>query len=632
MPYQSLGASALALPFSPRRAVACSSIEVPDAPLPRRAPWLDLRLGFVGSAEGFDLLRFEARTLALTPRTAPAVLAAGAVDALVVESAADALLGEWGLSFLDWAGATAQARALMRHAAEVRVPRVALMRGGASQAAMFAPLASEADLALVTDAELQDSLGALGVAAELVAPAMQPALHHGFAFAQDWPASEARVLSLDLGHAIDDPSLAAVLDGLVPLGLGLCSADLVARRHRVEGLPPALAGASLGTVTSSQLRELMVASDLLVQVVQPGRDPVLDVQHALHAAANRCAVAILGEVADHDPRRGFSQVFADPRDLRLFASRFVMDPLWAQAHMQAAWRTAHRRHSASTLAARLAGCLGVDAPDSRDPVATVVAPTHRPERLGQVLETFRAQTWPRRNLVVVANTDRPAEWDAALVRPEAGEQLAFLPRRFGPGAALNLGGARGRGDYVLRMDDDDRYGRHYVEDMMLAASALCPDVMGKPDCFYAFVDEDRLVWRSRSLKKPKLYPSSGIGLSGHLAGFTHVVRRSLMERLGYPDRQQGGADTAFLDALRAEGDLLCARADGLNAVVERRGDVRSHTWQDAPKADSHRFEEVRLPLAELLDGEAPPPYPPGPTHEGLPLRSHAQPNARRSRG
>ena len=602
MPYQRFTNDSLRTPFRPGQARACANFDVPVSPASRREPFLSTRFGFVGSRAGFDLLRFEAPTLALTPRTAPTFIAGGHIDALVLECEVDDLAREWGISFLDWASAGEEAQKLLRQAAEAGIPRIALLRGGGGHAALFAPLARASDHTFVTQRSSQDNLRSLGIEAELIAPAMQPALFHGFE-AKSGNSRMPHVLSLDLAQAIDDPVAAEFLESITPFGLTLCSADLVVKRFKVETLPRSLMRAATGTVTTGQLRHLFASSDLLVQIAKPGRDPSIDAQHALNALASRCSVVVLGELDTDDPRQEIAKVFSEPRALRAFLSRFLMDPIGAKSHTRAGWRKAHRLHSADTFALRLAQCADPHAAGSARPRATVVCPTYRPERLTQVLETFRAQSWPDRELIVVANTDHPDRWDTARLDLSADEQIIFLSRRYGPGMALNLGAARGTGEYVLRMDDDDRYGRHYIEDAMLAAAATRADIIGQSACFYLYSDVDRLVLRSNRLWRPVIYGADAIGAGGHLAGFSHCVRRSLLLEEGYPDTVHSGADVGLLEMLSSRGDLVCLRNDGLNAVVERRSDIRSHTWQNAPDADDEQFRDINLPLASLLNDD-----------------------------
>ncbi|WP_171127038.1 glycosyltransferase family 2 protein [Ruegeria sp. HKCCA4707] len=600
MPFQKFRIENLEKPFFPRHVVACANFEPTALAQSRRAPRLKTRFGFVGSAEGFDLLRFEAPTLALNPNTAPAVLASGLIDALVVESALDDLGGEWKLSFFDWSSAGQQARDLMRLAANAGVPRIALMRGNRGQVPLFAPLAIEADHVFVSDPAVQDALRCQGIAAELISAAFQPALYHGFVAGPEHAPSAFRLLSLDLARVVTDSRIEELLDSLAPFGLSLCSADHVVKKFRVDLLPSTLVDVCLGTVSADQLRHLFAASDLLVQIAWPDRDPGPDVQHALHAAASRCAVVILGEIAEDDPRRGFAQIVHNPRELRAFISRFKMDPVCAQMSIQSTWRKVHRNHSAGSFALQLARCVDTEATEPLGPRATVVSPTYRPGQIEKVLQMFRAQTWSNKELIVVANTDDPGQWDSAALCPEDCEQIVFLPRRFSPSTALNLGAARGGGDYVIRMDDDDNYGPNYVEDLMLGAAALWPDVMGKRAAFFHYVDDGRLLMIP-PVNRPEFYQSSRIfSGGGHLAGFSHVVQRSLLKRLGYPEGVLAAADTSFLAAIEDEGNLLCLRADALNAVVERRGDSSSHTWHDAPDSNDEIFQELNLTLEGLL--------------------------------
>jgi hypothetical protein len=410
------------------------------------------------------------------------------------------------------------------------------------------------------------------------------------------------VISLDLDRALDDPDLAAALNTLVPFGLGLSAGDIVVRQHRVDTLPPALKDACLGTTTIEELRHLFAGTDMLVQVARPVQASARDIRHALHAAASRCAVVVLGTLDPLDPRADFAHSFDDIAALRLFVSRFQMDAVHAQLHMQSGWRHVHSTFGASAPAARIAQCIdpGAPVPAPARLRATVVTPTMRPERLAHILATFRAQTWDNKELLIVANTDTPEQWDTGLLQSENAEQIAFLPSGFGPATALNMGATRGGGDYVLRMDDDDAYGPHYVGDLMLAADALQPDVMGKTASFFNYVDEDRLLRIDAAFNRPEFYNSSQIYAGGHIAGFSHVVRRSVLLRTPYTEGLHAAVDVGFLDDLHDDGSLLCLRVDAMNAVVERRADVRSHTWQNAPGPQDARYVPLHVDVDTVL--------------------------------
>jgi hypothetical protein len=585
----------------PSKIIACADIPFESGPASRREPWFSKRIGFVGSAEGFDLLRYEAPTVALTPANALSVVDSRLIDILVVEHAFDDLCDEWGASFIDWSMATEGARALMAEARNAAIPRVALLRGGPGQLPLFMPLARDVDHVIATDTSVHQALTREGIEVRLCAPVMQPASYNAFEpFAGEVQATIG-MFSLDLDRAIDNPTIADILTTLIPFEVSLFSPDLVVTAERVATLGP-LASRCGGTLTAGQLRRLFKAQDVLIQIARTGRDPGVDVEHALQAVASRCVVAVLGKVSADDPRRGFAQIFDHVSDLRGFLSRLKVDHAWGQRQLQAGWRKVHRDHSAASLVSLIAELLGIPDAKRPRPRATVVTPTFRPELLSRTLATFRSQSWEDKELIVVANTDRPAEWRSDLVNVEAGERIVFLPRQFGPGVALNMGAARSTGDYVMRMDDDDYYGVHYVEDMMLAADAMWPDIMGKSATYYNYVDAGRVVWVPQKHFRPSSYKSDSLRTprGGHLAGFSHTVRRDVFTRVQYPRSLHAAADTGFLDDAETLGDLLCVRTDGLNAVVERRSDLSSHTWRTARPYNDKQNVDLSMDMSEFL--------------------------------
>ena len=76
---------------------------------------------------------------------------------------------------------------------------------------------------------------------------------------------------------------------------------------------------------------------------------------------------------------------------------------------------------------RAAGMEASEPPPAR---ATIVTPTYRPNLLPRVLAQFRAQSWPDKELVVIANTEVPEAWPVDRLDPAGDEQLVFPPRSY----------------------------------------------------------------------------------------------------------------------------------------------------------------------------------------------------------
>lgn len=584
----------------------------PGRLLSHKQPWAGSRLCFIGSRGTYDHLRFEAETIVPDPDAAEALIASGLVDALILEGAPNEVTGDWGTGFFDYGSGQANAVALMATAGRHGLPRIAYLNGPAGRVPLFLPLARAADHVIVTSSHAQTVLEAAGVAARLVPVPTQTALFHGFGhMAGGRETAPPPLLSLDLWRASTDPELVHVLQSLLPFGLRLCGVGEHVHPRHLEAFGP-LAPHVEGNLTAGQLQAALTTHDVLVQVARPDRDEGRDWQLAVNAAAARCAVVVLGNLTPDDPRHGFAHVFEDTARLRGFLSRLSMQPIQAEKVRQRAWRSAHRDHGAHHLVQAICDVAGLTCGRPL-PRASVVTPTYRPERLKAVVETFRAQSWPDIELIVMANTDTPDAWEHGLLDADRNEQIVFLSRDHAAGMAMNLGVGRASGDYVLRMDDDDDYGPAYVEDMMLAAVALRPDIMGKPARFYNFTDTGKFMCLGSGVHRPSVYMSADIGRpgAGQLAGFTQIVRKSIAPMVPFSIKAKSAADSAFRAVAQENGSFLCACSDVMNAVVERHSDPGSHTWNDATIApDSHRMRTVPMTIADFLDPDSLFPTPP----------------------
>jgi glycosyltransferase involved in cell wall biosynthesis len=98
------------------------------------------------------------------------------------------------------------------------------------------------------------------------------------------------------------------------------------------------------------------------------------------------------------------------------------------------------------------------------PSVTVVMATHnRPGFIRVAVRCFAAQTWPRRELIVVDDGDRyPADCD---VIEQAGGKLLVVNPGTPLGTKLNLGASMATGDILCKWDDDDWYAPAFLEVM-----------------------------------------------------------------------------------------------------------------------------------------------------------------------
>jgi len=128
-----------------------------------------------------------------------------------------------------------------------------------------------------------------------------------------------------------------------------------------------------------------------------------------------------------------------------------------------------------------------------DRISIVLPTRNRAALLRQALLSIRAQTWPRRELIVVdeASTDDTA----ALLAREFGEAKVIRHDvAKGPSAARNTGTAAAQGDWVFFWDDDDLMHPTHLESLLHAAQAGPPQaiVSGQIRSFVTTEGEIRL--------------------------------------------------------------------------------------------------------------------------------------------
>ena len=546
----------------------------------RRSPTFSHRIGFVGSGRLFRLLGPECHVRPLTRANWRACLGLRAVDLVVIEPCLRDLVGDWRGQLFDAAAPRPDLDALVRLTRAAGVPVIGWMTADVSHLDLQGGFAQLFDAVLCSDPVMADRLASSGHRAQHLPSPIQPETQNPFVHIDDPEVEPPEVLFDGWSSAINAPGLAEGLATLVPLGLRVIESRGSVRRRWIAG-HETLGTAMMGCVTPRDRLALFKRARVLVQAAEDivPRQQAEDV--ALEAAACRTVVLHRGELAPGDARHGFARAFPSWEELRIFLVRLRLDPLMWEREAQLAWRFVHARYPAADAVCGLLRAAGLDAPTPEPPRATIVTPSYRPANLARVLKQYRAQTWPSKELVVVANTDAPDAWPVDLIDPENREQLVFLPRTYWAGTALNVGAARSTGAYCFRMDDDDHYGPNYVHDLMLHARSCDPDILGKQGTYVVSAETGTVYRRLTRVAPPTVFPTSrfGYGPPGlALAGYTVAVRTSLMRERGYPDHAFAFADSGLFER-EATLDGCIALCDPLNAAFERRGDLGSHTWQ-----------------------------------------------------
>jgi len=253
-------------------------------------------------------------------------------------------------------------------------------------------------------------------------------------------------------------------------------------------------------------------------------------------------------------------------------TRVLSDRLYRDALVLRGQRKIFGAHTYRHRLVHICNTLGIVTPRTGSPKVSVIAPTNRAPFVDTLLENFARQSYPNTELIVaiVAGAD-PSE-SYILERAEAlgvsGCRVQVAPAGTPLGTGLNLAVESSTGEVFAKLDDDDYYGEHYLEDAVLALEYSAADCVGKQSYLSYIEGLDEIYVRN---------PGFEHQFTSFVAGATIVARKSVFPDVSFGDTGPG-EDTLFLERLRAANKRIYSHAK-YNYVRIFKEDRGHHTWK-----------------------------------------------------
>jgi hypothetical protein len=257
-----------------------------------------------------------------------------------------------------------------------------------------------------------------------------------------------------------------------------------------------------------------------------------------------------------------------PELLELWSTADGSDVLrrWVASVAQRRWVLRH--HGAESVLRRVAADVAGLPPA---PPVSVVLSTRRTSRLSGVLRDVAAFDYPRLQLVVGLHLDDADEDGVrrllAEIAPHVDPVVVSRSASTSFGAVLGDLTARADGALVTKVDDDDRYGRQHVWDLVLARGYSGAVVVGKPAEFVYLEDLDTTVRRASA--RSEEYGTA-------VAGGTMLMARGDLDAVGGWRPVAKSVDRGVLDRVLRDGGLVYS-THGLGYVYVRHSS--GHTWE-----------------------------------------------------
>ena len=257
----------------------------------------------------------------------------------------------------------------------------------------------------------------------------------------------------------------------------------------------------------------------------------------------------------------------------------------------------------------------MSAATAREPLVSVVITAYNStELIGATLDSACAQSWARREIIVVDDGSKPecAAIIARAVEKHPGVALAHEPNR-GPSGARNRGAALTRGDYITFLDHDDLWRPALLAH--LVAKLESEPALGLAFCRIEHMREDGAPTGRISRTKLTGFTVRDLLISDPACcGSSFMVRRTAHEQVGgFAEDCRGPEAPEYFIRLVLAGweiggidDVLVLyrnTMDGISAkagrLLQERLRVLEKTLPKCPELGRGRAIEIQLRWTEF---------------------------------
>ena len=534
----------------------------------------DCRVGVILDEFSAQSFSFEWSTIELTRANWSQELED--LDFIFIESAWNGNGGDWKFKLTSPSGPSQEITELLAECRRRSLPTVFWNKEDPPHFQDFLPLATLCDVVFTSDVRLVPEYRArLGHERVAVLPfAAQPAIHNPARPARNFAARDIAFAGMYFAHKYPERreqmdlllGAAEAVSGRMEHGLEIFSRFL-GDDERYQ-FPETLADRVVGSLPYRNLLTAYKHFKVFLNVNSVTDSPSMCARRIFEitaagtpvvttpSAATRefFPVSEVPQPANQEEAENTLRAFVRSRELRDHTVHKAQRRIWDQ-------------HTYTHRAMNVMDSLGLPHNDPLQASVSAVVSTNRPQHLSEVIDTHTRQIYANRELVLVAHgfeiprnfvaraTDAGIE-NLQLVEVDSTEPL---------GSCLNRGIAVASGTIVAKMDDDDVYGDHYLNDQEAALRYSDADLVGKQAHYLHLKGRNIVMCR---------FPEREHRYTDIVMGPTLMGPRELFLEHPFANKTRG-EDTELQQRLVTAGARIYS-ADRFN-FIQVRGD-HAHTW------------------------------------------------------
>jgi glycosyltransferase involved in cell wall biosynthesis len=199
---------------------------------------------------------------------------------------------------------------------------------------------------------------------------------------------------------------------------------------------------------------------------------------------------------------------------------------------------------------------------------SVIISTNRPDYALTAIENIKSQQHRNKELLLVLHGPGldSVRLNTAVKKLEFPVRVIKRPASSIFGENLNIALDAASGEFITKMDDDDYYGEHHLEDLVAAYEYSRASAVGKRTNIVYLTNSDKVVTFSGQHEEK---------FSRHLPGATFLMRTEILKGLRF-GRVKSAIDSELWRRLEVRGGTLYSTHD-LNFIRVRHSD--GHTYQ-----------------------------------------------------
>lgn len=545
-------------------------------PVPRRE---DLTVAVILDDFSAAAFAYEWNTVLLKRSTWRKQLEKATVDFLFVESAWSGNQGEWRYQLTGVNGPKSDFIDLMAWCRSNSIPTVLWNKEDPPHYNDFLPAAREFDVVFTSDSNSvasyvrdlgHERVGAMSFAA-------QPMIHNPVRPSRGSRERDVAFAGMYFAHKYPErrEQMDLLLRGAADAGKHMRTGlEIFSRQlggdERYQ-FPPEFQKHVVGRLNYTQMLTAYKAYKVFLNVNSVVDSPSMCARRIFEISASGTSVLSTPSAAISAAFDGDEVATVDSRDEAENMTRaLVRSPELADRSLHRAQRRIWSEH---TYAHRAESVVAAVLPERLKPVAlpkvSLIIPTFRPHRVEEVFKTVASQASVDTELVLLTHGFQLSRTEILDLRESYGiENLVLLTagREVSLGECLNRCVEAASGEVVTKMDDDDYYAPHYVEDEIHALGYSNADVVGKQAHYMYLTERDATLLR---------FPEHEHRFTNFVMGPTLLGRRDVFKSYPFPQVSRG-EDSGFLASIINSGGAVYS-ADRFNYFQRRTG--RGHTWK-----------------------------------------------------